>query len=150
MKAEIIHSNKTSLMPLLILGDEQESLIKEYLNSGTLFAFYQNQTLIGASVVTTKADAVYEIKNLAVSPEWQGMGYGRAILNYLEKYYQNKAKTLIVGTGEGSDNLIFYQKCGYQLAHLIPNFFLENYDHPIFENGIQLKDMRYLSKKIAD
>lgn len=150
MRSEIIYSNKVTFMPLLLIGDEQETLINEYLNSGTLFAFYQDQFLIGVSVILIKTDDVYEIKNLAVDPEWQGLGYGKNILQYLEQYYQNKARTLIVGTGEGSDNLIFYQKCGYQLAHLVPNFFLEHYDHPIFENGIQLKDMRYLSKQITN
>lgn len=150
MRAEIIHTNKGAFMPLLLLADEQESQINQYLDDGTLFAFYQNQILIGVSVTSAYDDKTYEIKNLAVDSNWQGRGYGKAILNYLEKYYRTTANILIVGTGEGSDNLIFYQKCGYQLAHLVPNFFIENYDHPIIENETQLKDMRYLQKRIAD
>ncbi|MBS7575976.1 MULTISPECIES: GNAT family N-acetyltransferase [unclassified Enterococcus] len=149
MKAKIIHSNKAAFMPLLLLGDEQSSLINQYLKDGTLFAFYQDDKLVGVAVVLSIDYETYEIKNLAIKPDWQGQGYGKAILNYLEQYYLKTAKKLLVGTGEGSDNLIFYQKCGYQLAHLVPNFFLENYDHPIIENGIQLKDMRYLQKQLA-
>jgi nicotinamidase-related amidase len=42
----------------------------------------------------------------------------------------------------------FYEKCGFKRHHLIKNFFLDNYDHPIFEEGVQLVDMVYLRKNI--
>ncbi len=33
-------------------------------------------------------------------------------------------------------------------SHKVPNFFADNYDHPIYENGIQLVDMVYLQRRL--
>ena len=41
----------------------------------------------------------------------------------------------------------FYEKFGFARSHSIENFFIDNYDHPIFEGGVQLTDMIYLQKK---
>lgn len=34
------------------------------------------------------------------------------------------------------------------LLHIISNFFIDNYDHPIYESGIQLIDMVYLQRPL--
>ena len=47
-----------------------------------------------------------------------------------------------------SDMTGFYEKCGFRRSHIIPNFFIDNYDHPIYECGKQLIDMVYLQKKL--
>ena len=42
----------------------------------------------------------------------------------------------------------FYEKCGFVRSHKIPNFFTDNYDHTIYEGGVQLIDMVYLQRHI--
>ena len=42
----------------------------------------------------------------------------------------------------------FYEKCGFVRSHYIKNFFTDNYDHPIFECGVQLVDMVYLRQML--
>ena len=42
----------------------------------------------------------------------------------------------------------FYERCGYVRSHLIPGFFTDHYDHPIIEDGRQLVDMVYLKKSL--
>lgn len=42
--------------------------------------------------------------------------------------------------------LPFYEKLGFARSHIIPDFFTDNYDHPIYECGILLTDMVYLKK----
>lgn len=41
-------------------------------------------------------------------------------------------------------------KFSVQLRHIqrVKDFFIDNYDHPMFDNGIQLVDMIYLSKAL--
>ena len=42
----------------------------------------------------------------------------------------------------------FYEKCVFIRSHSIKNFFVDNYDHPIYDGGVQLVDMIYLQKDI--
>ena len=51
-------------------------------------------------------------------------------------------------TGESPLTLPFYEKCGFTVSHRIPDFFTKNYDHPIWEAGVLLKDMVYLRRKL--
>ena len=51
---------------------------------------------------------------------------------------------MLVGTGEIPWILSFYESCGFEKSHRIKNFFTDNYEQPMFEEGIQLVDMIYL------
>ena len=42
--------------------------------------------------------------------------------------------------------LDFYKSCGYSFSHRIPDFFTDNYDHPVIDGGIVLRDMVYMKK----
>ena len=53
---------------------------------------------------------------------------------------------LQVGTGDSPLTIPFYEKCGFVRSNKIPNFFTDNYDHPIYEGGVQLIDMVYLQR----
>ena len=57
-------------------------------------------------------------------------------------------RRLIVGTGDSPLTVPFYEKCGYSRAHTVKNFFVDNYDHPIFEGGVRLVDMIYFEKEL--
>ena len=39
---------------------------------------------------------------------------------------------------------VTYKQCGFTYSHRIPNFFTDNYDHLMYEDGKLLKDMVYL------
>ena len=71
---------------------------------------------------------------------------------YLEKgtmyVLEENFRILRVGTGDSQLTLPFYKKCGFIESHRIKNFFTDNYDHPIFECGVQLIDMVYLEKNL--
>lgn len=53
---------------------------------------------------------------------------------------------MYVGTGDSSLIALFYEKCGLVESHIIKDFFIDNYDDPIYECGKQLTDMVYLKK----
>lgn len=58
--------------------------------------------------------------------------------------------TLEIGTGNSSlAQLGLYQKCGFSISGIDFGFFLRNYSEPIWENGIQCKDMVRLSKHFS-
>ena len=84
----------------------------------------------------------------AVDPENQGKGYGKTLIDFLAIKYADEYSILQVGTGESPLTVPFYEKCGFVRSHNIPNFFTDNYDHPIYECGVQLIDMVYLQRHI--
>ena len=99
-------------------------------------------------VVTDEGDGILEIKNIATEPVFQGQGYGKRLIAFIAKTYQDRCSILQVGTGACPASLSFYEKCGFSRSHRIKNFFTDHYDHPIFEEDIQLVDMIYLRRKL--
>jgi len=147
LEIKIVNKNKKQFLDLLLLADEQESMIDKYLECGDLFALYDGD-LKSICVVTEESKDICELKNLATYEEYQNQGYGKILIQYIFDYYKSKYKTMLVGTGDVPYILRFYEKSGFTVSERISNFFIDNYDHPIIENGIQLVDMVYLSKEL--
>ena len=142
-------ADKKNYLDLLLLGDEQEDMIDRYLQRGTMYALDDGGVKC-VCVVTDEGEGILEIKNIAVLPEAQRMGYGRRMIECLERVYKGKYSVVQAGTGDSPSTVPFYEKCGFVRSHTVPNFFIENYDHPIFEDGVQLVDMVYFRKVIED
>ena len=151
MNIQLITTDKKRFLPLLLLADEQESMINRYLERGELFVMHgtQETETVVVAVVTNEGNGVYELKNLAVTPACQRKGYGRQIVEYLCRYYADVCHTLLVGTGESKPTIAFYESCGFSYSHTVADFFTLNYDHPIVEEGKVLKDMIYFQKKLT-
>ncbi len=150
MKIEKVTCDKGRFMPLLLLGDEQESMVLRYLGKGELFAMWHDTgELVAVAVVTDEGDGVAELKNLAVAAHFQRRGYGRSMVEHVCSRYGNTYKTLIVGTGDSVATTAFYASCGFVYSHRVANFFVDNYDHPIIEEGKQLRDMLYFKRALV-
>ena len=140
-----IKENKKQFLPLLLLADEQESMIDRYIDRGTMYVLVDNGVKCEC-VVTDEGKGILEIKNIATEPEYQGKGYGKALIDFVATTYKGEYSTLQVGTGDSPSTIPFYEKCGFIRSHSIKDFFTDNYDHPIYECGIQLVDMVYLRR----
>lgn len=145
MNIEKVENDKKRYMDLLLLADEQEDMIDKYLHRGEVFILKDNGVK-AQCVVTKESDGIYELKNIAVLPEYQRKGYGKKLIDSMFDQYPD-CKTLLVGTGDAPSSLGFYHRCGFTDSHRIKNFFTDNYDHLIFEDGIQLVDMVYLKRE---
>ncbi len=149
MRIERISTDKKRFLDLLLLADEQEDMIDKYLPEGELFALYDGD-LKSVCVVLPLDRESCELKNIATYPQYQGLGYGSALIRFISDYYQASYKTMLVGTGETPAILSFYKSCGFEISHRIKNFFTDHYDHPMFEGDIQLVDMIYLKKDLQE
>lgn len=147
MNIRVIHKNKKRFLPLLLLADEQEDMIDRYLERGTMYVL-EDGGVKAECVVTDEGGGILELKNLAVEPESRRKGYGKALIDFLVCKYKGRYSVLQVGTGDSPLTIPFYEKCGFVRSHKIENFFTDNYDHPIYECGVQLTDMIYLQKYI--
>lgn len=142
-----ITQDKKRYLPLLILADEQEDMIDRYLERGTMYVL-DDYGIKAECVVTDEHNGILEIKNIATEPNHQRKGYGKILIDFIVKKYLGQYSALQVGTGNSPLTLPFYEKCGFRRTHIVKNFFIDNYSHPIYECGIQLIDMVYLQRKL--
>ena len=147
MRVEKITDNKKQYLDLLLLADEQENMIDRYLANGDMFALFDDDLKTVCVVVAIDRETC-ELKNIATYEKYQGKGYAKAMIKFVSDFYKNNYKTMVVGTGDVPSILSFYESCGFEKSHVIKNFFTDNYDHPMFEEGVQLIDMVYLEKKL--
>lgn len=145
MNIKKVTGDKKEYIDLLLLADEQENMIDKYLAHGDMFVL-DDGGVKAECVVTREGDDLYELKNIAVIDDCRGKGYGKRMIDFLFSHYTD-CKTMFVGTGDSPGVLAFYRKCGFIESHRIKNFFTDNYDHPMFEDGKQLVDMIYLKRE---
>ena len=142
-----VKENKKKYLSLLILADEQESMIDRYIDRGDMYIL-DDGGIKCECVVTDEGDGILEIKNIATEPQFQRKGYAKCMIEYIAEKYKGKYSVLQVGTGDSPLTVPFYEKCGVIYSHRIKDFFIDNYDHPIFECGQQLTDMIYMRKRL--
>ena len=147
MKIVEVKSDKKRYIDLLLLADEQEDMIDRYLERGTMYVLDDNG-IKAECVVTEESSGVLEIKNIASKPTHQRKGYGKMLIDFIVSKYSGQYAVLQVGTGDSLLTVPFYEKCGFQRSHVVKDFFINNYDHPIYECGVQLVDMIYLQKEL--
>ena len=147
MEIREVKENKKQCLDLLLLADEQEDMVDRYLERGTMFVL-DDDGIKAECVVTDEGGGVLEIKNIATDPKSQGKGYGKKLIEFVAQKYRGAYSVLQVGTGDSPLTIPFYQKCGFARHHVVKNFFTDNYDHPIYEAGVQLVDMIYLRREL--
>lgn len=139
--------DKKKNLALLLLADPEEEAIDKYINDCEIFEFYHKDILIGQGAIKQLSSTIYEIKNFAIYEKFHNCGYGKILINLLCKKYLENFKNIEILVGTSEQGVGFYKKCGFQFSHVIKDFFVTNYKQPIFENGIQCKDMFYLKFK---
>lgn len=135
---------KNSQVPLELLleADPSEASISSYLSDSWCFAALTNGRIISACAVKPQTSSIAEIFNISVYPEFQGQGVGTALLkSVLLKLPSKGINRVELGTGTFGYQLTYYQRLGFRVDSVIKDHFLQNYPDPIFENGIQHKDM---------
>ena len=147
MEIKEVKHNKKQYLSLLLLADEQEDMVERYIERGTMYVLVDDGVKCEC-IVTDEGNGIPEIKNIATIPEFQRKGYGKALIDFLAAKYKGQYALIQVGTGDSPLTIPFYEKCGFVRSHIMKNFFVDHYDHPIVECGIQLIDMVYLQRKI--
>ncbi len=141
-----IAAGKEDYLPLLLDADPSERLVREYLDAGELYALFVDGAPAGEMVLVSRWDGAMELKNLAVAAGMRGRGYGAALVRHAFQLCAPRGDKLYVGTSPA--NVAFYEKLGFEPAYVAENFFIDNYDEPILEDGKPLKDMLYLVKRL--
>ncbi|MER1958916.1 MAG: GNAT family N-acetyltransferase [Solibacillus sp.] len=139
--------NENPPMDLLLLADPSEKSITKYLDKSEVYVAVEKNIIIGVYALMEIGPKRAELMNIAVADSHQGKGMGKAlVLHAIEVARANDMQSIELGTGNSSiQQLALYQKCGFRMKEIIHDHFVEQYDEPIFEQGIQCRDMVRLS-----
>jgi len=136
--SEAVYSKK--YLPLLLSADPDEKAIGNYIYRSRIFIYQMQNEIIAIAAVLKKEKNIYEIKNIAVRKDFQRMGIGKELIKTLKFIFLGKK--LIVGTADTSINAQkFYKSCGFKRCGIIEDYFTNNYEKKIYENGLLCKDM---------
>ncbi|WP_096190905.1 GNAT family N-acetyltransferase [Neobacillus soli] len=139
---EIEIEKRNTFKDYLLLADESEEIVSEYINDGEMFAVHCEGQIIGVALFIFHPNGIVELKNIAISEGYRGKGLGKQVVKEAFHLYKLKGfHKMIVGTANSSiDNLAFYQKLGFRMTEIKKDFF-KKYPTPIYESGIRALDM---------
>lgn len=132
---------------LLLDADPSKELVDNYLKKGYLYGAFDNGLLIGEYLLIIHHNNTAEIINLAVLEKYRNKSIGKKLISHAEN--QGRifgCNSIIVGTAEPL--IEYYLNQGFLYKKTIKNFFKDNYDTPVIDNGIILKDMIVLEKNL--
>lgn len=135
---------------LLLLADPSKVVIDQYLGHSSIYIAEHNGNIHGLYVLTPIDSANTEIRNIAVAEQQQGKGLGKLLLAHAESNARDMGyKSLHIGTANSSiGQLCLYQKAGFDIVGIKPDFFIKNYMEEIWENGIRARHMILLTKDL--
>lgn len=151
LKIRKLTNKETAPMALLLLADPSIEVIQGYLDQGDCYVVEADNLIIATYVLLPLDQQRIELKNLAVDPREQGQGIGQLLLSHaIESARRQGFKQIEVGTGNSSIGpLALYRKMGFVQTSIDKNFFIRHYPAPIFENGVQCRDLIRLSLPIS-
>lgn len=146
---EKVDGQREDFLPQLLLADDSEKVVRDYLDQGALYKIKCGEVLAGVALIIPQSNTTMELKNIAVIPKYQGKGIGKEVLRQLTEICRMEDyQTILVGTANSSiDNIAFYQKAGFRMEAIEKDFF-RKYPEPIYEDGIRALDMIFFSKQL--
>jgi ribosomal protein S18 acetylase RimI-like enzyme len=153
MEIRILKDGEQPPWNLLLLADPSKKLVSHYLSKGLCYVVEsEKEVTIGVIVLVPVSNHIIEIVNLAVDEFHQGKGLGTLLLKHGIRTAAEKGyNTVEICTGNSSINqLALYQKAGFRIIGIDHDFFIRNYEEPIFENGIQCRDRIRLSMQLSE
>ena len=142
---EVIKLGKDEQLPydLLLSADPSKDLVEDYIHRGTCYVLKDEDSVLGEFVLLKTGQETMEIMNLAVVKNRVGKGLGRMLVEKcIELAREADMQILEISTGNSSiGQLALYQKCGFRIVGVEPDYFTRNYKEDIVENGIKCQDI---------
>ncbi|KFF27170.1 GNAT family N-acetyltransferase [Chryseobacterium vrystaatense] len=137
---------------LLLLADETIDAINQYIFDSDIYLLNDGVQDIAVIALYKNDSTELEIKNMAVLEGLRNKGIGSLLINKAKEIAKESGyTTLVVGTSDtGFQQIKFYEKNGFIKKGVRKNFFTENYPLPIYENGLQMRDMVVLTHDLSE
>ncbi len=98
-------------------GKKSEDIVQVSLkNSYVTFAVIEGENVIGMARLLGDGGMAFYLKDFVISPEFQGKGVGKELLEYVQNYIKNELKdgwqtSLELMSAKGKED--FYKKFGF-------------------------------------
>ncbi len=137
--------NDTRAIPLelLHLADPSDEMLDSYLDRSVGFVCLHDSEIIGALLMIPTRPYTMEIMNISVYEKYHNQGIGRQLIEKaIQKAKDLGMRKMEIGTGNpGVVQMLLYQKCGFRIVGIEFDYFRNNYEERIIENGIECRDM---------
>jgi N-acetylglutamate synthase-like GNAT family acetyltransferase len=141
-------------LPLLLLADESEQQIRDYINSGDLYAYSIEGVVAGVVLAIPMEADVIELKAVAVEPSRQSQGIGKRMLaEVLAQLRAQGCVRAVVSTATAAiSELAFYQKAGFRMSRIERDFFTpaRGYAGVTVDGGIRLRDKVWMDMSLEE
>ncbi|MGN7758002.1 GNAT family N-acetyltransferase [Chryseobacterium sp. 22532] len=137
---------------LLLLADETIEAINQYIFDCIVYVLNDGFQNIAVMALHPNSSTELEIKNIAVIESYQSQGIGSILINKAKEIAkENSYAILTVGTSDtGFQQIKFYEKNGFIKKGIRKDFFTDHYPFPIYENGLQMRDMVVLAHDLSE
>jgi N-acetylglutamate synthase-like GNAT family acetyltransferase len=141
-------------LPLLLLADDSEQQVRDYMNSGDLYAYSIEGVVAGVVLAIPMQVDVIELKAVAVEPSQQAQGIGKRMLSeVLAQLRAQGCLRAVVSTATAAiSELAFYQKAGFRMSRIERDFFtpLHGYPEVMVDSGIRLRDKVWMDMSLEE
>lgn len=144
---------RAELRALFELAEDSAEQLGAYLELGRVLVAARGPRIVGhLQLVPTGRSGEFELKNMAVRPEAQGSGVGRALVTAAAEACSGEgAKRLLVATAAAdTGNLRFYQRTGFRMLSVERDAFTPEtgYEQPIMIDCVPLRDRVWLDRQL--
>ena len=138
-----IRPTDTPSRELLLLADESEASVNDYLPRSRCYAAFEGGQIIGQYLLLHTRPFTAEVVHIAVTPDRQRQGVGTALLQHAIRSAREAGfRILEIGTGNsGTGQIALYERCGFVRCGVDVDYFRKHYPAPIFENGVECRHM---------
>lgn len=100
--------------------DHQEAL--EEMAQGPVYFIKRGDDVVGVISYSTKEDGSVFLNGLAIQPEFQGKGIGRAAVELILEEVKDAKKVVLVTHPENERAIALYQSLGFTITDRIENY----------------------------
>lgn len=138
-----IRPTDTPSRELLLLADESEDSVADYVGRSRCYAAFEEDRIIGQYLLLHTRPFTAEVVNIAVRPDCQRRGIGTELLRHAIGTARAEGFRLLeIGTGDsGTGQIALYERCGFVRCGIDIDYFRKHYPAPIFENGVECRHM---------
>lgn len=149
MKFEIVKTERPD-RSLLLLADEFENSVADYIGRGTCYAALRDGGIVGQYVLLHTRPFTAEVVNIAVKPECQRQGIATALLRHAVETARKAGFHLLeIGTGDiGYGQIALYERCGFVRCGIDEDYFPKHYGTTFIENGVECRHMVRLNMEL--